>query len=40
VGGFNDEDYFLVNSKTKVHVRDYFKMSEEFGADFVVTPCE
>jgi hypothetical protein len=40
IGGFNDEEHFLVNSKTKMHVKEYFKMAEEFGPDFVVTPCE
>ena len=40
VGGFNDEEHLLVNSKSKVHVKEYFKMAEEFGPDFVVTPCE
>ena len=40
VGGFNDEEHFLINSKTKIPAREYFKMAEEFGPDFVVTPCE
>jgi len=26
-GGFNDEEHFLLNSKTKVHVHEYFDMS-------------
>jgi len=40
VSGFNDEEHFLVNSRTKIHAREYFKMAEELGPDFVVTPCE
>jgi tRNA-guanine family transglycosylase len=27
VSGFNDEEHFLINSKAKVHVREYFKMA-------------
>jgi hypothetical protein len=40
VSGFNDEEHFLVNSRTKIHAREYFKIAEELGPDFVVTPCE
>lgn len=39
-GGFNDDEHFLLNLKTKVKVTDYFEMAGAWGPDFVVTPCE
>jgi hypothetical protein len=39
-GGFNDEEHFLLNLKTKVHAKEYFDMAQNWGADFVVAPCE
>lgn len=39
-GGFNDDDWYLLNSKTKVKVDEYFTMAQKWGADVVVSPCE
>jgi tRNA-guanine family transglycosylase len=39
-GGFNDEDHFLLNSRTKVSADSYFEMARKWAPDFVVTPCE
>lgn len=39
-GGFTDDEYFLLNLRTKVHVREYFEMAQKWGADFVVAPIE
>lgn len=38
--GFNDEEHFQLNLRTKVHVKEYFDMAHQWGADFVVAPCE
>ena len=39
-GGFNDEDHFLLNSRTKVSADAYFEMARKWAPDFIVTPCE
>ena len=39
-GGFNNEDSYLLHSRHKVDVSEYYSMACEWGADFVVSPCE